>query len=78
MAGLTDFLAFRKSLPTAVIKIFFWIGVVGCFFGGIAYAVRDLNSPCSYWLKAVVGVSVAIFGPIVWRIVCEYLIAKRE
>ncbi len=66
--SLSDFLTFRKFLTPLIIQILFWIGAVLSFIGGIIIIAQgNIQS-------VFAGLGAMIFGPILWRILCEVMI----
>lgn len=62
---MPKFLFFKSMLTPYIIHLFFWLMVVVCIVGG-AY---------NFWFKAYVhGLQVLIVGPILARVICEFLI----
>ena len=58
--------SFDTMITPVIIKIVFWIGVIGCVIGGIGMFFND---------DGVVGGLLCIFlGPLVVRVYCELII----
>ncbi|MCK5654407.1 MAG: DUF4282 domain-containing protein [Dehalococcoidia bacterium] len=68
-----DILAFRRMITPIIIKIVFWIGVIGWLVLGI-WAIVDGVRDESDAGGVIGGVLILIFGPIIWRVFCEILI----
>src|SRR5262245_21313320 len=85
-----DFLTFRRMLLPLLIQIIFWLGVLAFIGAGLAvlfdkaegvnlsqYADREPMKTLNVsgdTLKAVVGLTLCLAGPIVWRLICEVMI----
>lgn len=78
-----DFLTFRRMITPIIIQILFWLGVIVWVGGGI-YAIATAHNNYLYgyqgyvaeWNKYKVagGIAAIILGPIMVRVVCEWLI----
>lgn len=62
---MRDFLAFRKMLTPIFIQAFFWASV-------ILFVVAAINN--FIHSSAVHGLQVLILGPILSRVLCEFLL----
>jgi len=58
--------SFDTMITPVVIKIVFWIGVIGCVIGGIGMFFNDSG--------IVSGLLCILLGPLVVRIYCEIII----
>ena len=62
---MNDFLNFKKMITPLIIKILFWVGVVGCILAGLGMIFSR---------KIGAGLGVLLLGPLGVRIYCELLI----
>jgi hypothetical protein len=69
-----DFLTFRKMLTPIVIQILFWLGVVACILGGIGAILVGVARIERTPELIGIGILAVVFGPLVMRIYCEWLI----
>jgi len=69
-----DFLTFRKMLTPVVIQILFWLGVVACILGGIGAILAGIARINRVPELIGIGILAVVFGPLVMRIYCEWLI----
>ena len=69
-----DFLTFRKMLTPVVIQILFWLGVVACILGGIGAILTGIAHIDRTPELIGIGILAVVFGPLVIRIYCEWLI----
>ena len=69
-----DFLTFRKMLTPIVIQILFWLGVVACILGGIGAILAGVARIDRTPELIGIGILAVVFGPLVMRIYCEWLI----
>jgi hypothetical protein len=69
-----DFLTFRKMLTPIVIQILFWLGVVACILGGIGAILAGIARIDRTPELIGIGILAVVFGPLVMRIYCEWLI----
>ena len=69
-----DFLTFRKMLTPVVIQILFWLGVVACILGGIGAILAGIARIDRTPELIGIGILALVFGPLVMRIYCEWLI----
>jgi hypothetical protein len=58
--------SFDTMITPVIIKIVFWIGVIGCVIGGIGMFFNDSG--------VVGGLLCILLGPVVVRIYCELII----
>jgi len=73
-SDLSDFLNFRKMLTPLIVKIIFWLSVVGFVLSGFVSIVGGLQAIRGGGLMMVlIGLGTLVFGPIVARIYCEIL-----
>ena len=66
---LKDFLTFRRMLIPYLVQCLFWITVLGC----IAMAIFNF-----YHGLIVPGLTILIIGPIITRLICEYIVVLFE
>ena len=75
---MEDFLAFRRMVTPVLIQIFFWLGILGTFFGGVALAVMTSQLTDNSFLRFILGLFVFILAfagySLFWRAICEVLI----
>lgn len=64
---MKDFLLFRRMLSPIVIQILFWLGVLVCLFVGVFGLFHQ---------SVMQGLCVLIVGPLVLRVIAEYLIVQ--
>jgi hypothetical protein len=69
-----DFLTFRKMLTPIVIQVLFWLGVVACILGGIGAILVGIARIDRTPELIGIGILAVVFGPLVMRIYCEWLI----
>lgn len=60
-----DFLTFRRMLTPILVQILFWLAVLACIILGVANILHQL---------ILQGVATIIFGPLIIRIICEYVV----
>jgi Ca2+/H+ antiporter len=72
---LAGFMNFDKFVAPTLIKIVYWIGIVGVVLGALAMMATaagrisyDAGSALGGILLAVIGAAV---GVLVWRVICE-------
>ena len=63
--SIMDFLFFRRMLFPLLVQLIFWLTMIICLFFGI-------YNLCHQNIK--LGFTLLIFGPLLVRISCEYLI----
>ena len=75
---MQDFLAFRRMVTPILIQIFFWLGVLGTFFGAVALAVSTSRLTENSFFQFILGLFVFILAfagySLFWRALCEVLI----
>ena len=79
---INQFLSFDKLIGTTLIKIMYYIGLVGiglyaiiAFLGGIGLMTQNFLAGLGMMLAAIVGAAV---GLLFWRFICEmYLLFFR-
>jgi len=69
-----DFLTFRKMLTPIVIQVLFWLSVVACILGGIGAILVGIARIDRTPELIGIGILAVVFGPLVMRIYCEWLI----
>jgi len=69
-----DFLTFRKMLTPIVIQVLFWLSVVACILGGIGAILAGIARIERTPELIGIGILAVVFGPLVMRIYCEWLI----
>lgn len=60
-----DFLSFRRMITPGLVQIIFWLAVIACVIMGIVNIVH---------LLILQGIVTILIGPLVIRIICEYVI----
>lgn len=72
---MSAFLSFDKLITPTVIKVFYWIGIVGIIVFGIVAAIGAAAT--QYGIAAFGSFILAILGTIVglffWRVYCELI-----
>ena len=71
---MEDFLSFKKMLTPIIIKVIFWIGVVGSVIMGLISIVGGANARYGGGAMVLIGLMWMFLGPILTRIYCEILI----
>jgi hypothetical protein len=69
-----EFTSFNKMITPTIIKIIFWIGVVGSVLFGVIQIGSGIASPYGGGLLVFSGLVLIIVGPLVTRVYCELLI----
>ncbi len=65
---MKDFILFRRMISTIIIQIIFWLMVIGCIVACfILLSKKEENF--NY-----IGILILFLGPILSRIICEFLI----
>jgi hypothetical protein len=64
------FLSFDKFVTPAVIKVVYWIGIVGIVISGAVWAIAGAQYSAFAPIGAIVG---AILGLFLWRVYCEVI-----
>lgn len=62
---MKDFIFFRRMIMPILLQILFWLSLLLCIITGIADFFNH---------KILMGLQIIIFGPILARIVCEFMI----
>ena len=71
-----DFLVFRRMLGTNFIKLLWVIGAIWLTVGAVALVLRSLDTHGAWATWGVVlSIFFVIFGNMVWRLVCEIVMA---
>ena len=74
--AVDDFFSFRHMMGTSFIRVLYVIGAVAIVLGGVALVMRSLDSPDPWRTWGVVfSIFFAVFGSMLWRVVCEIVIA---
>lgn len=68
------FFSFDKMITPIIIKLFFWLGVLGIILFGISSIVFGAIAKSGGWIQIVIGIVCLFLGPIFIRIYCEMLI----
>jgi|LDZU01.1.fsa_nt_gi hypothetical protein len=68
---MDDFLNFRKFITPSIIKTLFWISSVLCIIAGVVLIASSFGSYGSGGLTFLIGLCIALLGPIFSRIICE-------
>jgi hypothetical protein len=73
---LRDFTSFEKLIAPSVVKIMYWIGIVGICLAGLgamATAFTMFGGGFLQFIMAIIGTAVAL---LFWRVACElYIVA---
>ena len=69
-----DILAFRRTITPIIIKIVFWIGLIVILVLGIVAIVDGVSNDSDIGEMIAAGVLILVFGPIIWRVLCEILL----
>ncbi len=64
---MKDFLLFRRMVSPLLIQLLFWLGSLVCIFVGLFGLFNH---------TVMMGLCVLVMGPLVIRLVCEYLIVQ--
>jgi hypothetical protein len=64
------FLSFDKFVTPAVIKVVYWIGIVGIVISGVIWAIAGARYNAWAPIGAILGI---IFGLFLWRVYCELI-----
>jgi hypothetical protein len=64
------FLSFDKFITPTVIKVVYWIGIVGVIISGIAWGFAGSQYSSFAWLGALLGIVLGLF---LWRVYCELI-----
>jgi hypothetical protein len=67
-----DFLSFDKMLTPTIIKIVYWIGIVGVVLSGLISLFTSLRYNSAG--GAIIGLLWIVLGPILVRVYCELMI----
>jgi hypothetical protein len=74
--AIDDFFAFRQMMGTNFIRVLYVIGAVAITIGAVALVMRSLAGPDPWRTWGVFfSIFACIFGNMLWRIVCEVVIA---
>ncbi len=74
--AVDDFFAFRRMMGTNFIRVLYVIGGVAITLGAVALVMRSLSGPDPWRTWGVVfSVLFCIFGNMLWRVICEIVIA---
>ena len=65
------FFSFRRMITPTIIRILFWIGILGSIFGGIALIVVSEGAG-----GRIAGILWIILGPLFSRVICELFILQ--
>ena len=72
---MKDFFNFKKMITPVIIKVLFWLGILGCIIAGIFQIVMGSTMELGFGGELVfMGIGYIVLGPIVVRIYCELLI----
>jgi hypothetical protein len=75
-SGMEDFFKFKRMIAPVVVRILFWVGVVGCVIGGFALMVAGIGgkSHSGGGLQVFIGLLYIFLGPVFVRLYCEFII----
>lgn len=68
------FLNFDWMMMPLIIKLLFWLFMVGSMIGGFVMIGLGLIGESGNFLFVFIGIGVILFGPIIGRLYCEMLI----
>ncbi|MFN3911824.1 DUF4282 domain-containing protein [Hyphomonas sp.] len=79
---LSQFMSFDKLIGTSLIKIIYWLGLLGVGLGTLAGIFGGLAAMGSSFFGGLGAIIVALIGAVVgvlfWRFICEmYLLLFR-
>lgn len=63
---MLDFIFFRRMLTPIILQLLFWVTTILCIITGIADLFNGEG--------ILVGLQVLILGPLLARVICEFLI----
>ncbi|MFB6274101.1 MAG: DUF4282 domain-containing protein [Salinibacter sp.] len=71
-----DFFSFRKFVSSDLIKVIYALGMVGITIWALITIVTALGMPSAFGRTPTLlwGIGILIFGNLLWRIFCEFLI----
>jgi len=72
---MDDFINFRKLITPSIIKVLFWISSALCFIAGVVLIASSFGAYSSGAATFLIGLCIALLGPIFSRIVCETIYA---
>ena len=76
---INKFLNFDEMVTPLIIKIIYWIGIVGSVLGGLVTIISGLVSRFGSGGVAVFsGLLMIVLGPIFTRVMCELMIVQFE
>jgi hypothetical protein len=64
------FLSFDKFVTPAVIKVIYWIGIVGIVISAIVWAIAATRYSAFAPIGAIIGAILSLF---LWRVYCELI-----
>ncbi len=67
-----DFWAFRRMITPVIIQAIFWIGVIACIIGGIAFI--GVGADEDEGVLIAIGIALILVGPGFVRLYCEMAI----
>ncbi|MGV8026206.1 MAG: DUF4282 domain-containing protein [Anaerolineaceae bacterium] len=70
---MDDFLNFQKLITPSIIKTLFWILSALCFVAGIVLIATSFGDYGSGAPTFLIGLCIALLGPIFSRIICEII-----
>ncbi len=71
-----EFFVFRRMLGTSFIRLLWVIGAIWLTVGAVPLVLRSLDTHNQWRIWGVVlSIFLVIFGNMVWRIVCEIVMA---
>jgi len=68
---MDDFFSFKRMITPVIIRILFWIGILGSILGGITLILVSEGAA-----GRVAGILWIILGPLFSRVICELLILQ--
>lgn len=71
---MKSFLSFDKMIVPVIIKVIFWLSMIGSFIFGIGMIGYGIISSDGGIVEIMIGILSFFVGPIIMRIYCEMLI----
>ena len=71
---MEEYLKFKKMVTPIFIQVLFWLGVAACILGGIGAILAGIAHIDRTPELIGIGILAVVFGPLVMRIYCEWLI----
>ncbi len=71
---MQKYISFDRMITPTIIKILFWIGVVGSIISGLGMIISGFSSYYGSGAQVFMGFMVIVVGPLITRVYCELLI----